>query len=103
MPGVPDVVLLDDKGLFHFVELKSSSGNAVDLSPHQVAWLSNHAHGSTWVLVRKSKTDKTPERVYLYKGADAVDLKMDGLKTKPIYFAEGVAEWEQILNLISPI
>ena len=31
MPGVPDVVLLDEFGNFHFVELKATAGNAVDL------------------------------------------------------------------------
>jgi len=31
MPGVPDVVLCDESGNFHFVELKATMTNAVDL------------------------------------------------------------------------
>ena len=62
MPGVPDVVLCDERGYFHFVELKATAGNAVDLRPHQVAWLSNHGHGSVWVLVKKLKTKNQPEK-----------------------------------------
>ena len=53
-PGIPDVLLCDEKGKFHFVELKATAGNAVDLRPHQVAWLSNHKNASVWVLVKKS-------------------------------------------------
>jgi len=32
-----------------------------------------------------------------------MDLKMSGLKTPYVYNAEGVIDWEAILNLISPI
>jgi hypothetical protein len=35
MPGVPDVLLCDEEGDFHFVELKATGGRAVDLRPHQ--------------------------------------------------------------------
>jgi hypothetical protein len=51
MPGVPDVVLCDEGGHFHFVELKATPSNSVELRPHQVSWLSRHKHASTWVLV----------------------------------------------------
>src|SRR5210317_917450 len=63
MPGVPDVLLCDEDGDFHFVELKATGGKAVELRPHQDAWLSNHAHASAWVLVLKKKTKTLPQRV----------------------------------------
>lgn len=102
MPGVPDVVLCDERGLFHFVELKATAGNAVDLRPHQVAWLSNHGHGSVWVLVKKLKTKNQPEQLYLYRGADAVDLKMEGLKVNPHYHITNKIDWNEVFSLICP-
>jgi hypothetical protein len=106
MPGVPDVVLCDDSGGFHFVELKAATTNAVDLRPHQVSWLSRHKHASTWVLVlriadRGTRTKApTPESISLYPGSDAMDLKFDGLKIDPLYRSEGKADWDRILDLI---
>ena len=102
MPGVPDVLLCDEKGFFHFIELKATGGNAVELRPHQVSWLTNHSHGSAWVLVRKVKTKTLPQRVYLYPASDATDLKFEGLAVDPIYFEEGEPDWEKILGLICP-
>lgn len=102
MPGVPDVVLLDEFGQFHFVELKATAGNAVDLRPHQVAWLTNYGHGSVWVMVKKHKTKNLPEQFFLYKGADAVDLKMEGLKVDPYHHVEGRVDWSEIFSLICP-
>lgn len=106
MPGVPDVVLCDESGNFHFVELKASTTNAVDLRPHQVSWLSRHKHASTWVLVlriadRGTRTKApTPESISLYPGSEAMDLKFDGLKVKPVYRSDGAVDWDRILDLI---
>ena len=106
MPGVPDVVLCDESGNFHFVELKASTTNAVDLRPHQVSWLSRHKHASTWVLVlriadRGTRTKApTPESISLYHGSEAMDLKFDGLKVEPVYRSDGEVDWDRILDLI---
>ncbi len=102
MPGVPDVVLLDEFGHFHFVELKATAGNAVDLRPHQVAWLTNYGHGSVWVMVKKHKTKNQPEQMFLFKGADAVDLKMEGLKIEPYHHIAGKIDWTEVFSLICP-
>jgi len=103
MPGIPDVLLCDDKGLFHFVELKVTSRQAVDLRPHQVAWLTKHNNASCWVITLKKKAKTRPQKIYLHQGRDAMDLKMDGLKTPALYWAEDGIDWETIFNLISPI
>jgi len=102
MPGVPDVLLCDEDGNFHFVELKATAGRAVELRPHQVAFMCNHAHASVWVLVMKKKTKNLPQMVYLYPGNAAMDLKMEGLEVEPLYHAEGDPDWETIFDLISP-
>jgi Holliday junction resolvase len=52
-PGVPDVDICDERGLFHKVELKVADGNKVELRPHQVAYLTRHQHASVWILVKK--------------------------------------------------
>ena len=102
MPGVPDVVLCDERGLFHFVELKATAGNAVDLRPHQVAWLTNHGHGSVWVMLKKHETKNQPEQLFLYKGSEAMDLKMEGLKIEPFHHVSGTVDWDEIFGLICP-
>ena len=102
MPGVPDVVLCDERGLFHFVELKATAGNAVDLRPHQVAWLTNHGNGSVWVILKKHETKNQPEQLFLYKGSEAMDLKMEGLKIEPFYHVSGIVDWNEIFSLICP-
>ena len=101
MPGGPDVVLQDDKGRFHFVELKATGSNAVDLRPHQVSWLTKHGHGSVWILV-KQQTSKMPKaKLYLFGGTDAVNLKMEGLTSVESYAEqESPFDWEEILHLI---
>ena len=102
MPGVPDVVLCDEFGQFHFIELKATAGNAVDLRPHQVAWLTNHGHASVWVMVKKHKTKNQPEQLFLYPGSEAVDLKLEGLKVEPALHMAGTVDWPTVFGLISP-
>lgn len=103
-PGVPDVLICDEKGKFHFVELKATAGRAVDLRPHQVAWLSRHNKASVWVLVLKLKTKTKPQEVRLYPGNKAMDLKLTGMDVEPLYLGEGdKIDWETILGLICPI
>jgi len=101
-PGIPDVLLCDEKGIFHFVELKATSGNAVDLRPHQVAWLSNHKNASVWVLVKKLQTKNEPEQIFLFHGRDAVDLKLEGLKVEPVIHQKENFDWNSIFSLICP-
>jgi len=101
-PGIPDVLLCDENGKFHFVELKATSGNAVDLRPHQVAWLSTHKNASVWVLVKKLQTKNAPEQIFLFHGRDAMDLKLEGLKVEPAIHQKEKFDWEDIFRLICP-
>jgi hypothetical protein len=103
MPGVPDLLVCDESGKLHLIELKFTKTNAVELRPHQVSFLSKHKHASTWILIKKwpQKTDN-PE-VFLFRGSDAVDLRMDGLsKVEPALRFEQPVDWKQIWGLICP-
>lgn len=83
---------------------------AVELRPHQVAWLTKHAArgASVWVLIKylghgQSCRDR-PDQFMLYPGSQAVDLRLEGLKIPPLYVAdEDKVDWEHLFGLISPI
>ena len=102
LPGVPDVVICDEDGQFHFVELKATSGKAVELRPHQVAWLSNHSRASVWVAVQRLETATGPKQFYLFHGSKAVDLRFEGLGVEPDYHAIWPPDWQRVWDLISP-
>jgi len=101
--GIPDLLICDEKGLFHFIELKFVKANAVNLSPHQVAWLTRHKHSSSWVLIKKQNNPTITAELYLYKADQAIDLKTNGLKTEPIGSWKAPFEWEKLWDLIYPI
>ena len=108
MPGVPDILICDETGRFHFIELKATGGNAVELRPHQVSWLSRHSHASTWIFVRRSATRDPRTKVqredeyYLYRGEDAMDVKFEGLEKEPVLFYEKVMDWDAMFEVICP-
>jgi hypothetical protein len=101
--GIPDLLICDEKGRFHFVELKFCKANAVKLSPHQVAWHVRHKHSSCWTLVKKQNKADSDPFLFLYHAEQVVDLKTNGLKTKPVLQQEKKFVWDDIFNLISPI
>tara|TARA_R100001460_G_scaffold20093_4_gene41808 strand:+ start:960 stop:1397 length:438 start_codon:yes stop_codon:yes gene_type:complete len=89
--GVPDVLLLDHRGHWHLVELKTTERNKVDISPHQVAFASKHSRGSCWIAV-KLKTGSASE-IFLYRGESAMDLRMEGLVTEPALKLSAPVDW----------
>ena len=100
LPGVPDVLLCGESGIFSFLELKvaKSSVGKLDLSPHQVAWLSRHASGPAFIIVRDGSLD-----ISVYAGADAVDLRMDGLAAvEALAVFPEPYDWESFFRLTSP-
>ena len=101
--GIPDVLLCDEQGTFHFVELKFLTSNGVTLRPSQVAWLSRHHHSPTWILIKKQNKPTDDPELFLYPASAAVDLKMDGLQSvEPIHHQIGKFNWDVILDLICP-
>ena len=92
--GIPDLLICDDKNLFHFVELKVTRGNVVKLSANQISWLTRYENASTWVLVR------TKDEIYLYSGKQAVDLRIRGLQLEPIFKTSTPFERQKLFRLI---
>ena len=92
--GIPDLLICDDKNLFHFVELKVTRGNVVKLSANQVSWLTRYENASVWVLVR------TKDEIYLYNGKQAVDVRIKGLQLEPIFKMNMPFDWPKLFRLI---
>ena len=100
LPGVPDVLLYSEGGVFSLLELKVTKGRVgkLDLSPHQCAWLSRHASGPVFIVVRDSSLD-----IRVYSGSSAVDLRMDGLAAvEALAVFEEPYDWEAFFRLTSP-
>ena len=101
--GIPDLLICDEKGEFHFVELKFCKANAVKLSPHQVSWLTRHRESSSWILAkRQPKPDARPS-LHLYSASQALSVAADGLKTPSVFSCEHPFDWNEVFRLISPI
>jgi len=104
MPSVPDLLMCDESGKFHMVELKYTKGNSVDLRPHQVSWLTTHSKSSSWVFIKQQKSSTEKAALYLYPASDAIDLKTEGLsKVEPLFTCEAPFDWAKVFSLICPI
>lgn len=101
--GVPDLLIADEQGRFHMVELKFITGNVVNLSPHQVSWLTRQKHTSSWVLIKKQKSETAKSEIFLYKASDAIDLKTAGVVTVPQIHQTQPFVWSEIFERISPV
>ena len=101
--GIPDLLIGDEAGRFSFVELKFCRANAVNLSPHQVAWLMRHRLTSSWILIKQQRKPEAKPDVFLYHANQAIDVKTKGLKTEPRFKGPHPFDWSEILGLISPI
>ena len=92
LPGVPDVLLCSEGGVFSFLELKVTKGrsNKLALSPHQCA---------CFIVVRDSSLD-----IRVFAGSDVVDLRMDGLTAvPPLATFEEPYDWKSFFRLTSPV
>jgi len=97
LPGVPDVLILDQNSTLQLVELKYTRTNAVRLSPHQVSFLSSHADGLVWLLVKKDPIS-APAEYFLYRGDAVVDVAMKGLTVTPYFLGDSM---DSVIALIS--
>ena len=101
--GIPDLLICGETGKFHFVELKFVKANAVNLSPHQVAWHIRHKHSSCWTIIKKQNKPDSDPVLFLYHAEQAMDLKANGLKTEPKLHQEKKFVWDDVFDLICPI
>ena len=97
--GVPDVLIMDSQGDWHMVELKTTASMCVNISAHQVAFLTKHARGSVWIAVKL--TSATGHEVFLYRGERAVDVKLDGLRAKPDKHFSYPVSYREVLTTIA--
>lgn len=101
IPGVPDVLLCSESGVFTFIELKvqKSTSGKVNLSPHQVAWMTRHRAGPAFIVVRDGSLS-----LHVFAGSEAVDLRMDGLASvEALAVFEEPYDWTAFFSLTSPL
>jgi hypothetical protein len=107
--GVPDLLICDEKGLFHFVELKFITANAVNIRPSQISWLTRHESSSSWILVKRvqklQSLDQNPlPELFLYQAKQVLELVEQGVKLSPYYYQKSKSfKFDEIYRLISPI
>ena len=101
LPGLPDVLLCTERGEFCWLELKAakSISRKVDLSPHQVSWLTRHSHGPCFIVLRDSSLD-----ISIFAASSAVDLRMDGASAvSPLGVFKEPYDWDEFFQLTCPI
>lgn len=100
--GIPDSNGCKDGHEF-WVEYKLTSAWTVGLEPEQVGWITRRARfgGKVFVAVRRKTTagprkGRAVDELWLYRGADARELKTLGIKDgpPPLHVSEGgPAKW----------
>tara|TARA_R110002020_G_scaffold414614_1_gene624098 strand:- start:916 stop:1260 length:345 start_codon:yes stop_codon:yes gene_type:complete len=94
-PGVPDVVCCNEKGQFTFLELKVVKKNKCNLSPHQIAWLSRHAHSNSFIVALHSDL-----AISVFRGGDSVNLCVGGVDSvQAVGIFKEPYEWKAFWNL----
>ena len=95
------MLLCTERGDFVFYELKATKARAgkVDLSPHQVAWLTRHSHARCFIVVRDGSL-----ALRVFPASAAVDLRMDDFAAVEALavFSEPY-DWESFFRLTSPV
>ena len=95
VPGVPDVLCCNEKGLFTFLELKVVKKDRLRISPHQISWLSRHSHGRVFIICRDSNMV-----IHVYGGGDASSLCRDKLSVcRAIESFAKPYNWEKFWDL----
>ena len=92
--------MCSESGRFSFLELKAHKGKGkLDLSPHQVAWLSRHSEAPVFVIVSDGAL-----AISVFAGRDAVELRMDGVAAvEPLAVFVEPYDWGTFFSLTAPI
>ena len=101
-PGVPDVMLCDEQGRIHLIELKCTAANAGRLSPHQVSFLIRHEHASVWIAVKRDGAKG--KTLFLFPGTEAIGIARRGIVGGKAHgeFRYPVI-WNDVIELIAPL
>ena len=59
-------------------------------------------HSSSWVFIKRDFLKAETSFIYIYKAADVIDVKLQGLKKEPWYKAEYPLDWIEIFSLTIP-
>ena len=103
LPGIPDVLLCDERGRFHLIELKCTAANAVRLSPHQVSFMIRHEHASVWIAVKRDGAKKG-KTLFLFSGSDAIAVAERGIAgAEPHGVLDYPVIWNDFFQLVAPI
>lgn len=101
LPGVPDLLLCDESGNFHFVELKHTNTKQIKIRPQQVAWLDRHKHASAWILVRQDVPRIKTWNIKLFRADQAISLALeDYASVPPVLVCEDREDWSPVIQKI---
>ena len=101
-PGVPDVMLCDERGRIHLIELKCTGANAVRLSPHQVSFMIRHEHASVWLAVKRDGAKG--KTLFLFPGSEAIGISKRGIVGgEPRGVFEYPVIWNDFFQAVAPI
>lgn len=87
---------MDDLGGWHMVELKTTDRPTVKISAHQVAFQGKHDRGSCWMAVLWKDRG-----LYLFKGNQAVDLKLEGMSAEHHTLLPLPVDWESFYKTLA--
>jgi hypothetical protein len=102
--GVPDAEYCFYPNRQGWIEFKKTAAIAVKIDPEQVSWLERRVRmgGKCWLIVRKQAPAglrrARVDAIYIYRGAQARAVLLNGLQTPPIDVYEGgPAKWNWAL------
>jgi hypothetical protein len=102
--GVPDM-LVGIGPRFVMLELKAlTRGLAVELRPHQIAFLTRHSRAGRpcFVLVHDAGSTRRPSMLHLYSGSQALELAEIGIRAAPIMsWPDREIDWPALVELLS--
>ena len=75
--GTPDLLGYNNSGHFFTLELKTTRGNKIKFSPHQISFHTRHPH-NTFIMV-ETLGPRSEKLIYMYKGAQIMELEACGL------------------------
>ena len=79
LSGTPDLLGYNTFGHFFTVELKTTRGNKLKFSPHQIAFHVKHPH-NTFIIAEALG----PSTVKLFRGSRILELEACGLELEPL-------------------
>jgi Holliday junction resolvase len=95
--GVPDVLACSDSGVYLTLELKVTSSNKVNLSPHQISYHVQRETAPAFILVKRT-FQKHPRKyeIYLYAPNQVRALAKNGLVVPARLSFGSPVDWSKV-------